>query len=95
MDTLNEYSVIYKHLQINEPDSELGKEILKRMWVDAAEGIKLQCGREYGFSEIKPRATQLDKVTPAELLGLPTNNLDTERDLSKFSRLSDLVEEAR
>ena len=91
IDTLNEYSVIYKHLQINEPDSELGKEILKPMCVDAAEGIKLQCGREYGFSEIEPRATQLDKLTPAELLGLPTNNLDTKRDLSKFSRLSEVA----
>ena len=78
-------------MHINEPDSELEKEILKRMCVDAAEGIKLQCGREYGFSEIKPRATQLDKLTPAELLGLPTNNLDTERDLSKFSRLSEVA----
>ena len=30
-------------------------------------------------------------LTPAELLGLPTNNLDTERDLSKFSCLSEVA----
>ena len=52
---------------------------------------KLQCGREYGFSESDARVTQLHKLTPTELYGLPTNNLDTERDLSKFSRLSEVA----
>ena len=28
MNTLDKYSVVYKHLQINEPDNELGKEII-------------------------------------------------------------------
>ena len=63
------------------------------MCTDAADGIKLQCGREYGFSDpdIKPRATELDKLSAEDfylrIKLLPTNNLDTERDLSKFSRL--------
>ena len=29
MNTLNEYSVVYKHFQIEEPDNKLGKEIIK------------------------------------------------------------------
>ena len=74
MNTLREFSVVCKHLPIEEPDSELGKEIIKLMCIDAAEGIKLQCGREYGFSKSDARATQLDKLAPNELSGLPTNN---------------------
>ena len=51
------------------------------MYIDAAEVIKLQCEREYRFSKSAARATQIDKFTPNEQSGLPTNNLDTERDL--------------
>ena len=61
------------------------------MCSDAAEGVKLLCGREYGFSECNPRAIELHKLSSAELQGLPTNNLDAERDLSKFSRLSQVA----
>ena len=85
MNTLNEFSVAHKHLPIEEPDNKLGKEIIKCMWIDAAEGIKLQCGREYEFSKSDARATQLEKLAPYELSRLPTNNLDTEKDLSKFN----------
>ena len=46
------------------------------MCINVAEGIKLQCGREYGFSEKDARATQLDKLASNELPELPTNNLD-------------------
>ena len=45
MDTLKNFLVTYKYLDICEPDSEQVKEILKRMCVDADEGIKLQCGQ--------------------------------------------------
>ena len=63
------------------------------MCVDAANAVKLQCGSEYGFADDSelPRATQLDKLTEEELFGLPTNNLNTEKDFSKFSRLSELA----
>ena len=61
------------------------------MYIDAAEVIKLQCEREYGFSKSDARATQIDQFTPNELSGLPTNNLDTERDLSTFSFLSEVA----
>ena len=49
MDTLKDFLVSYKHLPADEPESEIVQELLKCMCTDAAEGIKLQCGREYGF----------------------------------------------
>ena len=44
MDTLKDFLVSYKHLPIDEPESEIVQELLKRMCTDAAEGIKVQCG---------------------------------------------------
>ena len=58
---------------------------------DAALGIKLQCGKKYGFSDDDVRAIELHKLNEGELKSLPSNNLVTERDLSKFSRLSDVA----
>ena len=49
MDTLDNYTVTYKHLKIQESDTVMGKEILNLMSAVAALGIKLQWGREYGF----------------------------------------------
>lgn len=62
------------------------------MCLDAAEGIKLKCGREYGFYKSNARATHLDKLAPNELYGFLTNSLDIERNLSKFSHLSEVAE---
>ena len=62
METVSAYIVKYKHLPIQEPTSELEKEILKQMCLDAAETIDRQCGREYGFRKFqqeRPRATQV------------------------------------
>ena len=58
------------------------------MCIDAATIIRLQCGREYGFGDMDeedPRATQLFKLSKAELKDMPTNNINAERDLAKFS----------
>ena len=53
----------------------------------AAAAIKFQCGREYGFTDgEKSRATNLSLLSVQELEGLPTNNLITEKDLSRFDR---------
>ena len=85
MDTLKDFLVSYKHLPIDEPESEIVQELLKRMCTDAAEGIKVQCGWEYRlFDREPPKAAQLDKLTANELIGLPTNNLDTEGDFSNL-----------
>ena len=62
METLCTYIVKYKHMPIPEPSSELEKEILKRMCLDAAETIDRQCGREYCFGKFqneKPRASRV------------------------------------
>ena len=91
MDRLDNYTVTYQHLNIQEPHTVLGKEILNLMCTDAAVGIKLHCGREYCFSDDEVRATELHKLNEGKLKGLPTNNLETERDLSKFSRLSEVA----
>ena len=61
--------------------------------VDAASGIKLQCGREYGFetdadNENEPRATKLFELNKQELQDMPTNNNIAERDLVKFGHLA-------
>ena len=40
METLLEYTVNYKNLNIQEPSTDLEKEILKRMCHDAAETIE-------------------------------------------------------
>ena len=61
------------------------------MCIDAADGITLQCRKEQGFSKSDARATQLDKLALNELSGLPTKNLDTDRNLSNFSRLSQVA----
>ena len=60
METLCTYIVKYKHMPIPEPSSELEKEILKRMCLDAAETIDRQFGREYGFGKFQQlRASQV------------------------------------
>lgn len=58
MDTLKDYLVVYNHLNIQEPDTELVKELLNLMCLDPAEGLKLHCGREYEFSLNEARNMQ-------------------------------------
>ena len=61
---------------------------MREMCVPAAVAIKLQCGREYGFSDQRQRATDLSKLTASDRSGLPTNNCISEQDLSKFDKES-------
>lgn len=75
LETLSDYLVKYKHLNIVEPSTELEKEILKKMCSDTADTIDRQCGREYGFGEFQheqPRATQVNSTA----LIVSTNNPD-------------------
>lgn len=80
MNNLNEYSVVY----IYWSRKLITNWEKKCICIDAAEGIMHPCGREYGFSENDTQASQLDKLASNELSGLPTNNLDTERNFSKL-----------
>ena len=54
----------------------------------AADGIKLQCGREYGFAYAHQmlRATDISSMAESQLQGLPTNNLAAERNLAIFDK---------
>ena len=67
------------------------------MCVEAADGIKVQCGREYGFSDPgeKPRATVLSSLTASELKDLETNNLAAERNLVLFDRRASKASKSR
>lgn len=65
-DTLSDYIVKYKHLSIQEPSTDIEREILRSMCHDAAATIDRQCGREYGFGQFiqeKPRATQVSQIS--------------------------------
>ena len=86
-DTLLEFVVRIHRMEEPSLSYELSKEIVNLMCTSAAEAIKLQCGREYGFSDgEKLRASKLSSLTSDQLEALPTNNLSTERDLSRFDR---------
>ena len=67
--------------------TDVAKEITGMMCISAAEALKRQCGREYGFAgNDKLRATDISQLTPEERAGLPTNNCISERDLSQFDK---------
>lgn len=87
--TLKKYAVSYRHIKITAPNTELDKTLIKLFCEHAADAVKLQCGREYGFSEnLQPRGTELHKLSDAELADLPTDNVSAERNLAHFGRLS-------
>ena len=91
MNTLDNFSVQYRHVTVITPSSDMEKALLKEMCHHAAKCIELQCGREYGFGNHTdesdpPRATQIYKLTPAEKDGLETNNIPAERHLGVFDK---------
>ena len=96
-DTLKDFIVNIHGVSIPQPTSDLAKKIIDMMCEAAAEGIKLQCGREYGFSESGevPRATVLSSLSTNELEGLPSNNLSAERNLSIFDKRASKVTKSK
>ena len=91
-ETLKDYIVEYKHLIVEEPITELEKQILKKISMDAAETTDGQCGRESGFGNYKDqelRATAIYKLPSALRKELnDTNNIIAERNHSVFDRNS-------
>ena len=81
-----EYQVEYKHVTVEDLTNQIQKDAFSMMCVDAAAGIKLQCGGD--MDEEDPRAMQFYKLSKAELKDMPTNNINAERDLAKFSHLA-------
>ena len=82
---------------MKEPSSELGRKITNMMCLEAAKGVKLQCGREYGFDNTTTdvRATILSDLDKAELKGLPTHNITAERKLAVFDKHASKVGKCR
>ena len=75
LEALEDYKVEWTHVQADKhsPSSELDKYLLLEMCKQAAEGVKMQCGREY-FPEDdrEPRAAQLYKMSIEERKNIPT-----------------------
>ncbi|KAG1652087.1 hypothetical protein GQR58_026544 [Nymphon striatum] len=86
IDTLQNYIVSIHGMPTPTLSNNLSTKIIEMMCATAASAVKLQCGREYGFSEVKLRATYLSLLSEKDLEGLPTNNLVAERDFSRFDR---------
>ena len=79
-DTLNKFVVNMRGIPVPTLTTDAAKEIVGKMCESAAESIKRQCGREYGFADgdKELRATDLSTLTSDELDGLPTNNCINE-----------------
>lgn len=87
LNTLKDFHVEWAHVAMKNlaPSSALDKHLMEKMCHASAEGIKMQCGREYfPDDEGKPRATQLHKMRPEERKNIPTENLVAERYLGKL-----------
>ena len=84
-DTLQKFIVANQGYWTNKP---VGKtHLVDLMCLEAAKGVLLQCGREYGFPDSnnpERRATDLSTLSKPQLEGLPTNNLATERQPNSF-----------
>ena len=92
MDTLKDYHVKWTHIEMEkqQPSNNLENYLLKEMCVTAAEGVKMQCAREYWGDERNPRVTELHKMTSDERKNLPSENLVCERYLAKFGYLASI-----
>ncbi|KAG1652005.1 ATP-binding cassette sub-family A member 3 [Nymphon striatum] len=86
IDTLQNYIVSIHGMRTPTLSNNLSTKIIEMMCATAASAVKLQCGKEYGFSEVKLRAPDLSLLSEKDLEGLPTNNLVAERDFSRFDR---------
>ena len=86
--TLNKFVVNMCGISVPTLTTDVAKEIVGKICESAAESIKRQCGREYGFAadDEELRATDLSTLTSDELDGLPTNNCINERDLNLTRR---------
>ena len=65
LDTLSDHKVEWTHVSMaaNAPSTELDKLMLNKMCTHAAQGVYLQCSREYWeMDESKVRSTQLHKL---------------------------------
>ena len=81
MEMLHQYHVEWKHVSMANqvPTTDLDHYLLKEMCAESAEGVKMQCGREYFKDDVRePRATQLHLLSHEERTNIPTENLVAE-----------------
>ena len=62
VDTLNKFVVKISGISTSTLTSGTAEMVVKEMCQDAAEVLKLQCGKEYGFSSDPQRATDISKL---------------------------------
>ena len=84
VDCLKDFHVDWNRVAVDKPSSDLGRNIMDRMCVAAAEGLRIQRGREYGFfgAEFTERATDISQLPDEDLELITSHNLDCERNLS-------------
>ena len=92
METLQQFEVKWKRLTL-PPTTDVVALLLEKMCKHAAGVVKLQCGREYGFSDpsTQPRGTDLTELSPEQLQDLATSNVICEQDLSHFSHFASVA----
>ena len=98
MDTLQQSSIPYRHVEVQKPSTDTEFNLLDLMCVDVARVLMRQyavsvrqCGREYGFATgdlcgENGRATQLHLLSTEELVQLPTSNIPAERHRAAFGQ---------
>ena len=94
-DALGTFQMPWTHvaMQNQKLDSELEKYLIRAMCVKAADGLELQCAREYwadNDNDDDQRVTAIHKLTPEEQSNLPTESLEAERYLAKFGALASI-----
>ena len=90
IEMIHQYHVEWKHVSMANqvPTTDLDHYLLKGMGAESAEGVKMQCGREYFKDDVRePRATQLHLLSHEERTNIPTENLVAERHMAKFGYL--------
>ena len=69
VNTLNKFVIKIPGISTPTLSSKTAELVVKEMCGAAAEAIKLQCGREYGFSSDQQGATDLTKLSSQQLAG--------------------------
>ena len=84
--TLKRYHVKWTHAQMEkqQPSTDFYNYLLRRMCLNATEGVKMQCAQKYWGDGREARAAELYKITAGERKSLPSENLVCERYLAKF-----------
>ena len=88
LDTLKQY-VKWTHIQMEKqnPNIDFDHYLLKGVFLNAGEGVKMQYAQEHWGDGQEAHATELYRMTPDERRNLPSENFVCERYLAKISSL--------